>query len=324
MDYERLAGQLIRALRGKRSQAALSRWLHYDSNVLYTWEAGLRAPTAAVFFALATRVGVDVPAAIARFLGGLPEGLARRDWTQPASVAALLTHLREGTTVVEIARRVGKNRVSVARWLSAEAEPRLPDFLRLLEATSLRLLDFIAELVSPEQLPEARQAWRVLEAQRRVAYGLPWSHAVLRALELSDYRCQPCHCPGWISEHLGISLEEETRCLQALAASKLIEWHCERWRISAVLTVDTRQNPEAGRGLKRHWAQVGCERLPALEPSGDDLFSYNLFTVSNADWEKLRELHIAYFQELRRVIESSAPAERVGLINLQLFRLSTG
>jgi hypothetical protein len=35
----------------------------------------------------------------------------------------------------------------------------------------------------------------------------------------------------------------------------------------------------------------------------------------------LRELHIAYYQELRRVIEASEPAERVALVNLQLMRL---
>ena len=68
MDHDLLAGQLIRALRGKRSQVALSRRLQYDSNVLYTWESGRRAPTAAVFFDLARRVGVDVPQAIDNFL----------------------------------------------------------------------------------------------------------------------------------------------------------------------------------------------------------------------------------------------------------------
>ena len=73
--------------------------------------------------------------------------------------------------------------------------------------------------------------------------------------------------------------------------------------------------------LKSHWAQVGLERLPQLEPAGQDLFSYNLFTVSEQDWERLRELHIAYFQELRRIVGSSEPAERVALINLQLMRL---
>lgn len=321
MRHNRLAMQLVRSLRGRRSQVALSRRMRCRSNVLYAWESGRRFPTAAVFLRLASLVGVNVSDALERFTGGLPRELSDVDWSEPASAAALLRHLHEGETVVELARRVGTNRVSVGRWLKGEAEPRLPDFLKLIEATSLRLLDFVALFAAPEQLPEARDAWNVLEAQRHVAYSLPWSHAVLRVLELRAYRELRRHEEGFIAGRLGIALEDELRCVQALADSKLIARRRGLWTVTEVLTVDTRRHPEAGRTLKAHWAQVGLSRLPALEPDGRDMFSYNLFTVSERDWERLRELHIAYYHELRRVIEASSPAERVCLVNLQLLRL---
>jgi transcriptional regulator with XRE-family HTH domain len=321
MDHEALAKELIRALRGRRSQVALSRRLKRRSNVLYAWEAGLRAPTAAGFLDLAKRVGVDIDAGVATFLGGLPEPIQGQSFASREGVAALLTHLGEGTTLVELAARVGKNRVSVGRWLKGEAEPRLPDFLRLIDASSLRLLDFVALFAPPQELPAARGEWERLEAQRRVAYLLPWSHAVLRVLELVDYQKLPKHEDGFIAARLGISEAEEHACLEALAESRLIVRRRGRYAVSSVLTVDTRQNPAAGRALKSHWARVAEQRLPSLEPGGEDLFSYNLFTVSEKDWERLREMHIAYFQELRRVIGASEPAERVALVNLQLLRL---
>lgn len=323
VDHEQLAVQLIRALRGRRSQVALSRRMGCRSNVLYTWESGRRFPTAAVFFELAERVGVDVMGAVTRFLGVLPEALRGRSLREPAAVAALLDHLNEGTTVVELARRVQKNRVSVGRFLKGEAEPRLPALLELVEATSLRLLDFVDAFVPAAELPAAADAFRVLEAQRRVAYELPWSHAVLRVLELEAYRARGAHDDTFVAARLGIDVHEVERCLRALADSKLVVRKRGRWVATQVLAVDTRRNPEAGRVLKRHWADVGRERLPALEPSGEDLFSYNLFTVSERDFARLRELHVAYYQELRRVIERSSPAERVAVVNLQLFRLDT-
>ena len=49
MDFEALAQQLVRAIRAHRSQTAFSRWLGYKSNVVYTWEAGRRWPTASEF-----------------------------------------------------------------------------------------------------------------------------------------------------------------------------------------------------------------------------------------------------------------------------------
>lgn len=324
MDYEILAKQLIRAVRGKRSQVAVSRQLRCQSNVLYAWESGRRWPTAATFLQLAQLRRVPLGERIGEFLGGLPPALAHADWTQPSAPAALLEHLRGGTKIVELARRVGKNRVSVSRWLEGSAEPRLPDFLRMIAASSLRLLDFVALFTSPAALPAASAAWQVLEAQRRVAYELPWSHAVMRVLELEHYRALPSHQPGWIATRLGITAEEEQRCLEALANSRLIRRRQQRWVVEQVLTVDTRRNPDAGRSLKRHWAKVAEQRLPQLEPGGEDLFSYNLFTIAERDWPSFRELHVAYYQELRRLVESSNPTERVVLVNLQLLRLDRG
>ena len=322
MNHENLARQLIRAVRGKRSQVALSRRMKCKSNVLYSWESGRRWPTAAGFFALARQCRVEFGAPLADFLGSPPRDLGfAADYTNPGVVARLLSFLRGTTSVAELSRRVGINRVSVSRFLKATAEPRLPDFLRLVEGSSLRLLDFVAVFVAPDALPEAKAAWQVLEAQRRVAYGLPWSHAVLRAVELSSYRRLSEHREGWIAQRLGIDLGEEQRCLQALAESRLIQRRRKRWAACNVLTVDTRRNPDAGRRLKGHWAEVGRQRLPKLEPNESDLFSYNLFTVSEADWPKVRELHIGYYEALRRLVEKSAPAERVVLANLQLLRL---
>ena len=170
-------------------------------------------------------------------------------------------------------------------------------------------------------MPAAREAWEVLEAQRRLAYDLPWSHAVMRVLELADYRELRKHSDAFVAERLGISQEEVARCLRALSDSKLIARRARRFVVTRMLTVDTTRNPDAGLFLKSHWAGVGLDRLPQLEPGGQDLFSYNLFNVSEADYERLRELHIAYFHELRRIIEGSEPAERVALVNIQLMRL---
>jgi DNA-binding transcriptional regulator YiaG len=63
MDLNVLASELIRALRGPRSQTAFSRRLGYRSNVVYTWEAGIRAPTASETLRAAARVGVEPDAA---------------------------------------------------------------------------------------------------------------------------------------------------------------------------------------------------------------------------------------------------------------------
>lgn len=321
MDYESLAKELIRALRGRRSQTAFSRRLGFRTNVLYTWETGRRWPTAATFLLAARRAGVDVADAVGRFFPSRPAWLSRTDPASPEGVASLLTELRAMSPIVDVARRAGRSRYAVARWLSGAAEPRLPDFLRMVEACSLRLLDFVALFADPASLPAASAAWRTLEAQRRAVYEEPLLPAILLALELPAYRALPRHEPGWLARRLGFPVEDEARCLQRLAEAGQIRKVRGRWTVAPIRTVDTRPDPEAEHRLKRFWAGVGLERLSR---KAEGRFSFNVFTISSADLARLSELHVSYFQSMRALIAESRPPERVVVVNLQLFPLDVG
>lgn len=319
MDTDRLSRELIRSLRGRRSQPALSRRLGFTSNAVYAWESGRRAPAASTFFTVAARSGIDVSAALARFLGAdAHAALAPFD---AAGVARLLHTLRGGRPVTELAAQIGSDRTTLGRWLAGKTEPRLPELLRYVQATTQRLLELIALFVDPAALPSARAAHADLLAQRHLAYALPWSHAVLRALELDAYRALPRHRPGFIARCIGISLEEEQRQLAALLAAKQIRKVRGRYRALRVLTVDTSPNERGNRQLKLHWAEVGLERLRNASAPKNALFSYNLFPIAGPELERIRQLHAEYYERVREIIAQSRSADRVVLMNLQLIPL---
>jgi transcriptional regulator with XRE-family HTH domain len=222
LDYEHLAAELLRALRGARSQEAFGRRMRCRANTIYTWESGRNFPTASRMLSAAALGGVDMEGAMLRFYGRRPAWLDSGDGQRacdPCSregVRRLIDDLRGKTTAIALAARVGRTRFAVARWLKGKAEPRLPDFLRLVEATSLRMLDFVACLVDPAALPSVAEAYRNLEATRRAAYDAPWSQAFLRGLELSDYRSLPTHQPGWLAARLQLSRRQEAESLSLL------------------------------------------------------------------------------------------------------------
>jgi DNA-binding transcriptional regulator YiaG len=317
LDYERLASELLRALRGERSQTAFSRRLGYRSNIVYSWEAGRAFPTAARALWAAQRIGVDVQAALLA-LYRKPPGAAPFDPTTAAGVAQFLTDLRGRTTVQQIAATAGSNRFAVARWFKGATQPRLPDFLRLVEATSLRLLDLLGGLVDPAQLPSVRGAWQKLELARAATYREPWSQAVLRALELSDYHALQRHEAGWIAQRLRISVSEEARALELLLATDQIRRAGARYEPAAAKVVDTRRDPEGAHALRVFWSKIALERL---NTRAEGLFSHGVFGVSEAGYQRLRELQKAYYQEARSIVAESHPVERVALLNLQLVPL---
>ena len=309
--YTAVASQLIRHLRADRSQVALSRRLRYRSNVLYLWEAGRKWPSASTFFTLCERVGTPPEAAIAQFLGTHPDWL---DGHVNDFAPALLRELRGGSSIVELAARSDFSRFSVARWLKGTAEPRLPELLRMVEATSLRGLDFVAAFADPSELPAVAQRWAQLQAARRLAGDSPWTQVVLLALELDNLGQARCS-PEQLAARLGLSAEQVQHALEVLASTGQVRQVSGAWHAEPMPPV---QLAGAGPSRKPFWAGVAAQRLV---DHPDASASYNLCVVSEADYQRMKELQVDYYRQLRGIVADSSPGERMVLVNLQTLAL---
>ncbi len=319
-DYERVASQLIRALRGRRSCAELSRRAGYRSNIVHRWEAGQCWPTAAGFLQLRARLRPRANAWLEHFLHALPSWAGELDPSSPTAVAAFLRHVRGKTPITRIATLAGCNRYSVSRWLQGTIEPRLPDFLRIVDASSRRLLDLVAALEDPARLPSLREPWRQHQLAREAAYDLPWSHAVLRALELADSPRGLSAQQAFIARKLGISSEQVREALRVLEAMAQVKKTRGRFVPREVTAVDTGSDPVRARGLRVTWTTTALERLRRDAPGH---YGWSLFAVSKADLVRLNNLHLQYVRAMREVIASSSPSECVGLYCAQLLDLGS-
>jgi transcriptional regulator with XRE-family HTH domain len=320
MDHSALARELIRGLRGARSQQSTNRRLGYSSNVLHGWESGVRAPDVSDFLRLAELARVDVALVMNEFSphGVLPTEGKPHD---RENVRRWLDALCRDRPHSELARAVGCNRNTIARWIAGDTKPRLTQTLRLVECTTLRLLDFVGRFVDPARLPSVKQAYHDLALQRQVAYALPWTHAVLRAIELHADSAIEEHRPGFFATRLGITLAEEEQAVSALARARQIQRRRGKWMTRRILAVDTRQDPEGNLRLKRHWAEVAMQRLARASPPQTGLFSYNLFAISDEGLELIRAAHLSYYERIRAIVADCNRPTRVVLANLQLIPL---
>src|SRR5688572_7368412 len=85
MDYPKVARELVRALRGRRSQVAVSKRLGFRTNVLYTWESGRSSPHMGEFLRFAERVGKSPEQVVVAFYRTRPTWLTAG--LSPAEVA---------------------------------------------------------------------------------------------------------------------------------------------------------------------------------------------------------------------------------------------
>src|SRR5687767_11436058 len=147
--YAAVARELVRAVRGKRSQVALSRRLGYRANPVTDWEAGRSQPDALEVLEAARSGKLPVRAAFERFHPAPPPELDQG----AAALAAWLDTVRGSTPMSALAARTGRSRFSVGRWLSAESNIKLADFLELVDAMTGRVQDWVAELVPIATVP---------------------------------------------------------------------------------------------------------------------------------------------------------------------------
>ncbi len=319
MDWGRICQELVRALRGRRSAAALSRRMRFRSNTVAAWEKGRNHPTASQLLALAARTGVNLEQALGGFYRVVPEWLLEaKDLSDPKSVARFLSDLRGALSTAELSRATGLSRFALTRIYNGEARPKGPVFLLLIQACSRRVLDFVARLTSVEALPSLAVLWRQQQARRFAATRSPWALAVLCALELDEYRALPEHVPGFIAKRLGLELELESECLSMLEQCGQVRLHEGRYEPTGIEAVELSEDRELARTRRAFWGHVGAER--ARQSHG--MSAYNLCGVSHHDLQRLKVLQREYLARARAIIADSQPVEAVALIQVHVLELS--
>lgn len=314
---ERVAREVLRALRGPRSQVQLARRLGYSSNPVAEWEGGRRWPTAAEVLRICRLTGVDVEGSVARFH---PQAAAAFGPAEAPQVGAWLAALHGDRSIADLARQVGQSRSTVSRWLAGHTAVRWPDFLEVVDAITGRLPDLVAEWVPIAAVPSLQARFEQGQHARRLLFDHPWATAILACLQTTRFAGAPTPSAAAVAEALGLDEAVVQRCLEALEVAGVWVHEGGRYReLPGRLIVDTLAIPGGPDRLRRHWAAVAMERLATRGP--DDQYGYAVFSVSREDLERLRELHRAYYRQVRAIVAASAPTDVVAVLNLQLIEL---
>ncbi|MEQ1503107.1 MAG: helix-turn-helix domain-containing protein [Myxococcota bacterium] len=313
-----LTGQIVRALRGARSQVQASRRLGYSSNVVYRWEAGLRWPTAIEVLRLAERVGLDLGQVFRRY---------DRDAAHLASLAAppgTATHLRAWLAALKRRRSLasltastGIGKSALQRLFSGRADVTMPDLLRLVDAIDERLLEFVGAVVPIGSIPALAGRLTLAQAQREQAYRLRWTEAILAALEVHGDAPTP-PIPA-VASSLGLAEDEVRQVVDALVLTGGLLVVDGRPKVPDPRRVDTTANANAHAMLGEFWARTVAELPPAQVRRG-----YLVMSVAERDLPRLFAVHFEAHRALVEIVAASNPPERVIVACNQLAALDGG
>lgn len=318
-DYDGIASELLRALRGRRSQRGFSALFGFATNVSYRWEAGLRYPTIPQLFRVLERIGVPVQAALEAVDSSA--ACLRKTPVEGDTFAGAFLRLHQGTrSITELARATGLHRLQVSRVLSGHTQPRLPMFLRLLDALTGRVDEYIGAWVDLERAPQLRERLAVLGAWRKLAYDIPITEAITATLESAAYRAQSAPGDSWLATQLGIAPDEVKEALQAMSTAGVIAMQDGRWVPPKARSVDTRGDKERLSAVQKYWAGVAADRV---ERDGAKS-AYVVFCCSEEATDAVENLYRRTWMEARAILRDDVGDARVVLVNVNWVPLDAG
>ena len=80
---------------------------------------------------------------------------------------------------------------------------------------------------------------------------------------------------------------------------------------------EPRGGSDALHRVKRHWCEVASARLSA--PGDNELFAYNVVSVSRADLQVINDKLRMTFRDIRSIVAASKPEQVAAVINLHLI-----
>ncbi len=295
------ARQLMRAIRGHRSQVAFSRRLGYNGNVAAKWEGGHRFPTFGEMLRASGRVGIDVPASLARFHA---TSAPLWDPAEPEVIHPWLGSLRGQSSQAVLAERSDLSRQQVGRMLSGRSRGRLPLVLRLIHAMTGRMPDLIGEIVPIHEVPAVAREAEARRALARLAFAHPWSPAA-RAWLGSRGRVPIDEAPEELARALDLPLADARGLIEVLVSSGAAHVERRQLRPAPRVTVEIDATAEDVQRVRAHWAQVSADRMAA--GAEGDLFSFNVFAVGRDDLTRIREAQRRFYREVRAIVSESPP-----------------
>jgi hypothetical protein len=320
VDYARAARELVRAVRGKKSQNWLSRRLGYGFNKVCRWETGAAALHWEDFVKIAKVLRLDVARALRMFVG----------FSAAPHDDKLVGHLLAGVVETTALKKLKWSTRLAKAQRSGHRRVLLSEILHLIELNRLDVIGFVGCFAPPETLPAFVREAKLWAAEIALYLERPATHGVIRCLELEEYRqagrAKAGPKTGLIAARLGIDVGDEIAILAELERLGLIK------KVDGLfeLTPRAQRPPFLGGQERGRWDLIGYWLRRAVQGAADrgasppregELWSFRTISCSKKAQAALRQYTVTYLNGIQAVLDrhEGEPCEQLLTLNFNMF-----
>lgn len=310
-SHEKLARELLVAVRGKLSQVQLNRKMKFRSNQIHRWETGTAKISWKEFCTLALASGVPLESACEEFLCF--------SYT-PANAPKLIAHLAGPANQTEVAKIAGVSRSMVSRWLAGKIDPSLEQILLLIDASTWPFPSFVGALAGEKKLPSMEAELIAQQKERELHYRYPWVGPLLLTFLSPEYRKLPAHREGFAARAIGISLEQERTALAELKLVGAVEMVEKKYR-PRIRRINVAGNRAGNRRIREYWMGrcMAWLKSDAPAPARPGQWPYMVFSMHPDNFEKIRGKIMQLYQEIETYSQAKEEDDQIYLFSAQLF-----
>ncbi len=296
LNFKELAQEILRSLRGSKSQAYLNKKLGFTGNQVYRWEKGLRHIDWSDFVEVCRVQNVDLLKIFQVHFG----------YKEKSLKGALLVEYFVGNLTMKDAVQVtGFSRSVLTKWMKETTSPQLHHILQLIEFPNQLLLTFVREVAGTYHFQSLEKYENHIQKLKEFYYAEPMLAGITAFLESSCFEnkkefvramAQTFHTDEGHIESL----------LKRMAQLGLIEDTKSVAKVK-IRNVDTRGSFDGSLRLRKYWYRFALQTLEKLQPQQTHhLFPFVVFCISEKAEKKLREAHYHYLAQIKAIVGEDA------------------
>jgi transcriptional regulator with XRE-family HTH domain len=301
---QRLAIEVLRSWRGKRSAADLSRRLGAASNQVSRWESGH-----AVFRwkdLMHVARGLKIPVS-RRFHDNLSfEG-------SPEDFRRIVGFFYGQRSLADLAKKLKISRPTLSKWMSGAASPPAYVVFEIVSRSAFSRQSLCLTLVPEDAQTEGlRSALSRDRKQTSVSLQQPWMIALLCLLTTEEFAKQGDELPIFLQKNLGFRRNQIEAVLRELLARGVLDRTGPNgaYVVNEEGHVDISPQKEKLREFLSFWNHYamtvanGPDFAPTKNKAG-----YTVFTVHKDDLPKAHEIFVNAFRQLNELADSRRGTE---------------
>ncbi|MGZ5279982.1 MAG: helix-turn-helix domain-containing protein [Pseudobdellovibrionaceae bacterium] len=313
LDYNQLAIEVLRQIRGDLSQRDLSQKLGFSYNQVGKWESLATQIKWDDFLHLAKSLNIPVEKHFREyFFWALEEEFS------PALCLRVLSLYMNS-------RPIGWKRPKslIDKWMNGSSVPDLSEVLMMMDSKPWILIDWLSRFIDCSKISSLAQEYKKTLAVLDLYFEVPSCSMVNAALQLQSYQMLDAHDENLIAQETSCSHEEIRKALAVMLQSGTVIF--EQGKYHSFFTEPSFLRHPKGRMVTQYVTGLAAKRFSTLTPPKVNLTNPSVSAVrvaamSSQASKKILDLMVKFHNDCSQVLkDDKEPKDHVRLMVLHNF-----